>query len=241
MSFKGRTISFSPSFISFVSNFVSFDDLIDVQLRKRTQNQDNLINTQVQLDELDEILQKLESQPYKITIGSAPATIPGNTVVKPIGTSLVLECKTGTSSIRSMNFSDSSIFTWYPGSCNYVGIDIAFPDFSVHYKLTGPSAWIDFINKFSVGESELLTKDFLPESRDLLESMGIKGVLVRYKLSDASDLIQAYIEWKQLKLEKDKVENLQATLSEKLLTMPSWENSGWISKVPSDLIKCPTV
>lgn len=241
LSFKGRTISFSPSFISFVSNFVSFDDLIDVQLRKRTQNQDNLINTQVQLDELDEILQKLESQPYKITIGSAPATIPGNTVVKPIGTSLVLECKTGTSSIRSMNFSDSSIFTWYPGSCNYVGIDIAFPDFSVHYKLTGPSAWIDFINKFSVGESELLTKDFLPESRDLLESMGIKGVLVRYKLSDASDLIQAYIEWKQLKLEKDKVENLQATLSEKLLTMPSWENSGWISKVPSDLIKCPTV
>ncbi len=154
---------------------------------------------------------------------------------------MVLECKTGTSSIRSMNFSDSSIFTWYPGSCNYVGIDIAFPDFSVHYKLTGPSAWIDFINKFSVGESELLTKDFLPESRDLLESMGIKGVLVRYKLSDASDLIQAYIEWKQLKLEKDKVENLQATLSEKLLTMPSWENSGWISKVPSDLIKCPTV
>ncbi|HCS5668394.1 TPA: hypothetical protein ORS88_004950, partial [Escherichia coli] len=75
MSFKGRTISFSPSFISFVNNFVSFDDLIDVQLRKRTQNQDDLINTQVQLDELNKIQQKLESQPYKITISSAPATI----------------------------------------------------------------------------------------------------------------------------------------------------------------------
>ncbi|EGN7972565.1 TPA: type VI secretion protein [Escherichia coli] len=241
LSFKGRTISFSPSFISFVNNFVSFDDLIDVQLRKRTQNQDDLINTQVQLDELNKIQQKLESQPYKITISSAPATISGNTVVKPIGTSLVLECKTGKSSIRSMNFSDSSIFTWYPGSCNSVSIDIAFPDFSVHYKLTGASAWIDFINKFSDGESELITEDFSPESRDLLESLEIKGVLVRYKLSDASDLIQAYIEWEQLKLEKDKIENVQATLSNKLLTIPSWENSGWISKLPIDLIKCSAV
>ncbi|HBE5310793.1 TPA: type VI secretion protein, partial [Escherichia coli] len=154
---------------------------------------------------------------------------------------LVLECKTGKSSIRSMNFSDSSIFTWYPGSCNSVSIDIAFPDFSVHYKLTGASAWIDFINKFSDGESELITEDFSPESRDLLESLEIKGVLVRYKLSDASDLIQAYIEWEQLKLEKDKIENVQATLSNKLLTIPSWENSGWISKLPIDLIKCSAV
>ncbi|EIU5772759.1 type VI secretion protein [Salmonella enterica] len=241
LSFKDRSISFSPSFLSFLNNIVSPDDLIDVQFRERTQNKDELINVQGQLDVLNQTLQKVESQPYKITISSAPATISGNPRVKPIGTNLVLECKTGNSSIRSMNFADSGIFTWYPGGCNSVSIDISFPDFSTIYKFTGESAWIDFINKFSDGEDELMTENFSPEPRSLLESMGIKGILVRYKLSDASDLSQAYIEWEQLKLEKDKLEKLQDNLSNKLFTMHSWENSGWISRLPRNITICPAV
>ncbi|HCQ9156879.1 TPA: type VI secretion protein, partial [Escherichia coli] len=241
LSFRGRSIPFSPSFISFINDIVSPDDLIDVQLRDRTQNKDDLINVQGQLDVLDQTLQEVESQPYKITISSAPATISGSPGIKPTGTTLTLECKTGNSSIRSMNFADSGIFTWYPGRCHSVSIDILFPDFSTTYKFTGETAWIDFINKFSDGEDELMTKDFSPESRSLLESMGIKGILVRYKLSDTSDLSQGYIEWEQLKQKKDKLENLQVNLSTKLLTKHSWEKSGWISRLPRNITICPAV
>ncbi|HFO6277388.1 TPA: type VI secretion protein, partial [Escherichia coli] len=155
------------------------------------------------------------------------------------GTSLSLKCKTGNSNIRSMNFADLDIFTWYPGSCNSVSIDISFPDFSTTYKFTGETAWIDFINRFSDGEDELMTENFPPESRSLLESMGIKGILVRYKLSDVSDLSQAYIEWEQLKREKDKLESLQMNLSNKLLTTHSWDKRGWISRLPGNITKCP--
>lgn len=241
LSFRGRSIPFSPSFISFINDIVSPDDLIDVQLRDRTQNKDELINVQGQLDVLDQTLQEVESQPYKITISSAPATISGSPGIKPTGTTLTLECKTGNSSIRSMNFADSGIFTWYPGRCHSVSIDILFPDFSTTYKFTGETAWIDFINKFSDGEDELMTKDFSPESRSLLESMGIKSILVRYKLSDTSDLSQGYIEWEQLKQKKDKLENLQVNLSTKLLTKHSWEKSGWISRLPRNITICPAV
>lgn len=241
LSFRERSIPFSPAFISFINDIVSPDDLIDVQLRERTQNKDALINVQGQLDILNQTLQKVESQPYKVTIGSAPATISGHQAVKPTGTTLTLECKTGNSSIRSMNFADSGLFTWYPGSCHSVSIDISFPDFSTTYKFAGDTAWIDFINKFSDGEDELMTKDFSTESRSFLESMGIKGILVRYKLSDTSDLSQAYIEWEQLKQKKDKLENLQVNLSSKLLTTHSWEKSGWISRVPRNITICPVV
>lgn len=241
LSFRERSIPFSPSFISFLNDIVSPDDLLDVHLRARTQNKDELINVQGQLDALNQTLQKVESHPYKMTISSAPATISGHHSVKPTGTTLTLECKTGNSSIRSMNFADSGLFTWYPGSCHSVSIDIAFPDFSITYKFTGETAWIDFINKFSDGEDELMTKDFSPESRSFLESMGIKGILVRYKLSDTSDLSQAYIEWEQLKQEKDKLENLQVNLSSKLLTTHSWEKSGWISRLPGNITICPAV
>lgn len=140
-----------------------------------------------------------------------------------------------------MNFADSGLFTWYPGSCHSVSIDIAFPEFSTTYKFTGETAWIDFINKFSDGEDELMTKDFSPESRSFLDSMGIKGILVRYKLSDTGDISQAYIEWAQLKQEKVKLENLQISLSNKLLTTHSWEKSGWISRLPGNITICPAV
>ncbi|HBN1390650.1 TPA: type VI secretion protein [Escherichia coli] len=239
LSFKDRSISFSPSFISFLNDIISPDDLIDVQFRNKTQNKDELINIKEQLDILNQTLQKVESQPYKVTISSAPATIAGNIGVKPTGTSLSLKCKTGNSNIRSMNFADLDIFTWYPGSCNSVSIDISFPDFSTTYKFTGETAWIDFINRFSDGEDELMTENFPPESRSLLESMGIKGILVRYKLSDVSDLSQAYIEWEQLKREKDKLESLQMNLSNKLLTTHSWDKRGWISRLPGNITKCP--
>ncbi|MFP1451616.1 hypothetical protein ACLB1N_01825 [Escherichia coli] len=129
LSFKDRSISFSPLFISFLNDIISPDDLIDVQFRNKTQNKDELINIKEQLDILNQTLQKVESQPYKVTISSAPATIAGNIGVKRTGTSLTLKCKTGNSNIRSMNFADLGIFTWYPGSCNSVSIDISFPDF----------------------------------------------------------------------------------------------------------------
>ena len=241
LSFRERSIPFSPSFTSFINDIVSPDDLLDVQLRDRTQNKDELINVYGQLDVLNQTLQKVESQPYNMTISSAPATISGHHSVKPTGTTLTLECKTGNSSIRSMNFADSGLFTWYPGSCHSVSIDIAFPEFSTTYKFTGETAWIDFINKFSDGEDELMTKDFSPESRSFLDSMGIKGILVRYKLSDTGDISQAYIEWAQLKQEKVKLENLQISLSNKLLTTHSWEKSGWISRLPGNITICPAV
>ncbi|EFG4029115.1 type VI secretion protein [Escherichia coli] len=241
LPFRKRSIPFSPSFISFINDIVSPDDLLDVQLRERTQNKDELINVQGQLDVLNQTLQKVESQPYKMTISSAPATISDHHGIKPTGTTLTLECKTGNSSMRSMNFADSGLFTWYPGSCHSVSIDIAFPEFSTTYKFTGETAWIDFISKFSDGEYELMTKDFSPESRSFLDSMGIKGILVRYKLGDTGDISQAYIEWAQLKQEKDKLEKLQVNLSNKLLTAHSWEKSGWISRLPSNITICPAV
>ena len=86
-----------------------------------------------------------------------------------------------------------------------------------------------------------MTKDFSPESRSFLDSMGIKGILVRYKLGDTGDISQAYIEWAQLKQEKDKLEKLQVNLSNKLLTAHSWEKSGWISRLPSNITICPAV
>ncbi|MFP1498169.1 hypothetical protein ACLB1Q_36275 [Escherichia coli] len=155
-------ISFSPSFISFLNDIISPDDLIDVQFRNKTQNKDELINIKEQLDILNQTLQKVESQPYKVTISSAPATIAGNIGVKREGYQFSsIKCKTGNSNIRSMNFADLDIFTWYTGSCNSVSIDISFPDFSTTYKFTGETAWIDFINRFSDGEDELMTENYL--------------------------------------------------------------------------------
>lgn len=87
-----------------------------------------------------------------------------------------------------MNFVDLGIFIWYLGSCYFVRIDILFFNFFVIYKFIGEIVWIDFINKFLDGESELMIKDFFLELRNFFELMGIKGIFVCYKLSDIGNL-----------------------------------------------------
>ncbi|PSY62698.1 type VI secretion protein IcmF/TssM N-terminal domain-containing protein [Escherichia sp. 20412-1] len=239
ISFKGRTIPFEPSFVHLINKVVTPDDLLDVQLQERTHDKDQLKDLQGQLTILNERLQKLESQPYKVTVNSAPATISGSSRIKPIGTYLKLDCKTGNSELRSMNFADSAVFTWYPGQCRNVNINIEFPAFSVSYIFSGDSAWDDFIKKFSFGESELLTEDFPAETKNVLNAINIKSILIRYKIDDATAVNQAYMEWSQLKKQIDGQDELQSELFGKLLAEKKQKHMGWLSNLPKNITTCP--
>lgn len=239
ISFKGRTIPFEPSFVHLINKVVTPDDLLDVQLQARTYDKDQLKDLQGQLTILDERLQKLESQPYKVTVNSAPVTISGSSRIKPIGTYLKLDCKTGNSELRSMNFADSAVFTWYPGQCRNVNINIAFPTFSVNYIFSGDTAWTDFIKKFSLGESELLTEDFPAETKNLLNAMNIRSILVRYKIDESAAVDQAYMEWSQLKKQIEGQEDLQSELIGKLLVEKKQKYIGWLSNLPKNITTCP--
>lgn len=239
ISFKGRTIPFEPSFVHLINKVVTPDDLLDVQLQARTYDKDQLKDLQEQLTILNERLQKLESQPYKVTVNSAPVTISGSSRIKPIGTYLKLDCKTGNSELRSMNFADSAVFTWYPGQCRNVNINIEFPTFSISYIFSGDAAWDDFIKRFSLGESELLTEDFPAETKNVLNAMNIKSILVRYKIDDATAVNQAYMEWSQLKKQIDGQDELQSELIGKLLAEKKQKHIGWLSNLPKNITTCP--
>ncbi|EEY6190675.1 type VI secretion protein [Escherichia coli] len=238
-SFKGRTISFTPSFINFINKVVTPDDLLDVQLQERTHDKDELSDLRGELTILNEKLKVLESKPYNIIVKTAPATISGNSRIKPIGTYLKLECDTGNTYLRSMNLADSGSFTWYPGQCQNVNIDIYFPTFSVSYVFSGESAWIDFIKTFTLGNSELLTENFPIDSKNLLEAMNIKSILVRYTLNDSSIINQAYIEWNQLKQRIDEKQQLQSELTKKIFSPSKQDQVGWLSYLPQNITTCP--
>lgn len=239
LSYKGHTISFVPDFIHFINEVVTPDDLLDVPLQQRTHDKDELADIQGQLAILNEKKQQLESQPYKVTVNTAPATISDGSRIKPTGTYLELDCDTGNSVIRSMNFADSAVFTWYPGKCHNVNINIDFPTFSVKYTFIGDSAWTDFINKFSDGEVELLKEDFPPETKTLLELMHINSILVRYKISDPTAINKAYMDWEHLKQQIEEQVRLQNDLNNKLFTNEKEDQSGWLSRLPNNITTCP--
>ena len=138
-----------------------------------------------------------------------------------------------------MNFADSAVFTWYPGQCRNVNINIEFPTFSVSYVFSGDTAWTDFIKKFSLGESELLTEDFPAETKNILNVMNVKSILVRYKIDDSTAVNQAYMEWSQLKKQIDGQDELQNELIGKLLAEEKQKYTGWLSNLPKNITTCP--
>lgn len=99
----------------------------------------------------------------------------------------------------SLNFAESASFTWKAGQCQNVSIDVKFPSFIARYTLIGDTAWTDFLELFSDGEAELATDKFPHETAYSLRALGIKSILVRYKVSDRSTLVSAFDEWHRLK------------------------------------------
>ncbi|MFV8761813.1 type VI secretion protein IcmF/TssM N-terminal domain-containing protein [Yersinia enterocolitica] len=238
LTFRGRSFPVQESFVKLVSKVVTPDDLLNMPLHGNIHEQDALVSIQSKLKALNTELQNAEAVPYTLTVSSAPATISKGARVIPIGTKLKLECQFDSSVLESMNFADFSTFTWKAGQCQNVSIDVKFPSFSARYTLSGDSAWPDFLNLFSDGEAELPTEQFPHETAEILRSLGIKSILVRYKISDTGSLMFAFDNWHRIKNEINSLMDKQIDLSEKNSPRDTINNSGWLSLLPSNVFEC---
>ncbi len=236
-SFKDRSVEFKTSFMDFLDDIIFVDDLLDIQDRQITHDKDSISNIEVTLSHLDKTLDSLESKPLALTVSTAPVTITDINSVKPTGSVLTLYCATGNSVLKNMNFSERATFTWYPGQCNSVTLKILFPSFDVSYSYDGYSAWHDFIQDFTDGQAELYADNFPEESKNILQHMKIKSILIRYQLSDPRAVNDAYIEWRQLKKDIEHYDTIKTTLMENL-SVPSEKTQGWISRIPQDIAEC---
>lgn len=237
-AFRGQTLPLTEAFVSTARHLLNPEDVLDVPLRKDTQNADRLSTINDQIEQLTQQQKALETKPYSLNIISRPATVPEGARLIPTGSRLTLECQSGTKVLDSMNFAEQTQFIWQPGQCQSVKLDVKFPDFTSTYRYTGNSAWPDFLQQFARGEALLNVRDF-EDNADLLTALNIKHVLLRFKISGQAELQQAWMDWSNLEAQLDGLKKQKEALEgQKQSQQPSAPLRGRLSSLPENAADC---
>ncbi|ERK11405.1 hypothetical protein L581_3678 [Serratia fonticola AU-AP2C] len=236
--FKGQTLSVTPEFLNLVRHVLSPDDILNRQDRQSAHNDDRLAALTEEVMQLKQQQAALENEVHSIDIVSEPVTVPEGTRVFPTGTRLTLWCKEGATRFDSMNFAEQMQFTWQPGQCNRVDLDVRFPDFGVQYRYDGASAWPDFLEQFKQGEVLFATQDF-DKNAHMLAEQGIKHVLVRFKLSEQQPLQQSWKQWLEIEHLIDELMQQKQKVSEQVQRQKSGDVFlGKLSLLPDNAAIC---
>ncbi|NIH07154.1 type VI secretion protein IcmF/TssM N-terminal domain-containing protein [Providencia rettgeri] len=234
--YRGMKVALTDNFLRLAREYISSEELLNIPQRRSTLVHEQLSYIQAQKTELEQKLAELNKKKIRVTITSFPVTIPSGAKTIPIGTELTLSCQNGEQSFTSINFADETIFSWQPGGCSDVTLKVNFSTFAVHYQLSGEDSWPKFIKRFSSGESLLTSHDFNRDSY-LLENMGINEILVRFSVSNSSELEDLWVNWSTL-LDKTKILESQINnLSNELEELANLQK-GRISDLPDDIAQC---
>ncbi|MEY8712764.1 type VI secretion protein IcmF/TssM N-terminal domain-containing protein [Mangrovibacter phragmitis] len=231
-------VPLEDDFLYLVRHAFPAELFLDVPERATTREGDLRASLQAQVDDLVAQQRALEKDALKLQVTSHPATIPGGAAVMPTGTRLTLNCQKNSQQLTNMNFTERADFSWQPGQCNSVSLDINFPDFSVKYALTGDDAWPWFVQRFASGEAYFENHEF-GEDESLLNQLGIKQILVRLSVSDPYALNEGWQRWLELASylsdAREQLANLDAhsarQQSRATLASP-------ISALPGDIAQC---
>lgn len=236
--FRGQTLPLTQAFVSIARHLLNPEDVLDVPLRKNTQNADQLSVLNDRIEQLTQQRKALESKPYSISVVSRPTTVPEGARLIPTGSRLTLECQSGVKVLDSMNFAEQAQFTWLPGQCQSVKLEVKFPDFTASYHYTGNSAWPDFLQQFIRGEALLNVRDF-EDNTEVLTALNIKHVLVRFKISDQATLQNAWMVWLTLDEQITTLtEQKQALEGQQQSLQPSATLRGRLSELPENVAEC---
>jgi len=237
-AFQGQKIPLTDDFLSIARHLLNPEDVLDVPQRQNTQNADRITVLNDQITQLTQQQKALETTSYSVSIVSQPATVPEGARLIPTGSRLTLECQSGVKVLDSMNFAEQAQFTWLPGQCQSVKLDVKFPNFTATYRYTGNSAWPDFLDEFVRGEA-LIDALVFDDNADAMTALNIKHVLLRFKISNQTALQTAWMNWSRLddqlaglRKHKQALEGQQQSLE------PSAALRGRLSGLPENAADC---
>lgn len=231
--YGGMKIPLLTDFLQLTRQTFSPELLQDLPQRASTHIEDQQAAIQGKIDSLMRSQAELEKKMWKTTVASQPATVPGGALIIPTGTKLTLNCLNSAQQLSSMNFADHSDFSWQPGQCHGLMLSIIFPDFTASYQLDGDDAWPIFIRRFSTGSALFNSKEF-GDNADLLEHLGIKQILVRFKVSHSQELEAAFQAWEA---GNNNLTDLKLNLA-KLSEESAFPAQRPLSALPSDIAQC---
>jgi type VI secretion system protein ImpL len=121
---------------------------------------------------------------YTVTIKALPTDVNKEAKVDPYSTELRLDCEGGVQSLTNFNYPVSKDFVWKPDKCGDAALFINFPNLQLSETWQGRDGLQKFLRDFSDGAKAFEPSDF-PKDKDMLESLGIKKIIVSYDMKGA--------------------------------------------------------
>ncbi|MBW4980885.1 hypothetical protein KZZ05_21665, partial [Marinobacter adhaerens] len=78
----------------------------------------------------------------------------------PQQTRLTLQCSNHSTVLDNFNFPTSAPFTWTPGACGDVSLQVRFAHYTLTKRWPGEHGFIDFLQAFASGQRTLTQDDF---------------------------------------------------------------------------------
>ena len=195
----GQKVPFNDGFLAYAgrmqhaqSDLAVAKRQTDAQQAERQAQRRNLQAAQKELQAQQATLQpqlNLPGQAAVVAIQATPVSINLGARQLPQQTRLTLQCSSHSNVLDNFNFPTSTDFTWAPGACGDVSLQVRFAHYTLTKHWPGAQGFIDFLQAFAGGQRTLTPDDF-PDQRDLMASDNITHLTLTYRYTGADSLLR---------------------------------------------------
>lgn len=126
---------------------------------------------------------------YTVGIRGFPTDANAEASFKPHATRLELQCGGGSQALVNNNYPASKTFTWSPGSCGDVVLQIEVGDVVLARHYMGPDGFPNFLKDMRGGHRTFQAREF-PGEKDALQKMGVKHITVNYRFVGSGQVLR---------------------------------------------------
>ncbi len=175
---------------------------------KALQAQQAVLQPQLNLPSLASVV-SIQATPLSINLGARQL---------PQQTRLTLQCSNHSTVLDNFNFPTSAPFTWTPGACGDVSLQVRFAHYTLTKRWPGEHGFIDFLQAFASGQ-RTLTQDDFPDQRDLMASDNITQLTLTYRYTGAQTLLHTDQQAQAADSQSKAINEQLKTISDQLTAM----------------------
>lgn len=153
-----------------------------------------------------------------VGIQATPVSINLGARQLPQQTRLTLQCSSHSNVLDNFNFPTSTDFTWAPGACGDVSLQVRFAHYTLTKHWPGAQGFIDFLQTFASGQRTLTPDDF-PEQRDLMASDNITHLTLTYRYTGADSLLRTEQQAQAASSQAKAIDEQLKTINDQLTAM----------------------
>ncbi len=125
---------------------------------------------------------------YIVSITTLPISVNNEARIRPYSNTLKMECADEKTQLVNTNFPETQKFTWRPGTCGDVVLEIQFGDSLLQKKYKGRLGFAQFLSDFQDGTKIFNVTDF-PEHAGYLTNNNVTDITVSYEVNDIEPVL----------------------------------------------------